>query len=382
MAAKGNFDVIVIGAGIAGAGVAAELAADARVLLLEMEAQPGYHSTGRSAAVFSKVYGPAPIRALTRASEGDFRNPAPTFGESSLLKDNLALLIARTDQRQLLDSAFDSLRGEGSLELVDASEACRLMPLLREDYVAGAIVDSGFSDIDVEQLHQGYLRFFRSNGGNLQVREEVIRIDYFDNHWSVTTRSGQYRTEIVVNAAGAWAEQVGALAGAEAIGLQPRRRTCMLVADPLGISDRKLPLAADIEDAFYVKGELGKLLLCPGNEDLDVPSDVQPDEMDIAVCIDRVEKAFKINVRRIEHSWAGLRSFVPDKSPVVGFSDRVDGFFWLAGQGGYGIQTAPALSRFAASAILKTPVPHELVQAGFSPAMVAVNRLQSYQSDA
>ena len=376
MSDQTTFDIAVIGGGIAGASVAYELAADADVVLLEMEPQPGFHSTGRSAAAFAPSYGPAPIRALTRASEAFYRDPPDGIADHPLLTPRGALFVATTDQMDRLAETETELAAEARLQRLDAPQTCALQPLLRADYVAGGLLDPDCSDIDVSALHQGYLRLFRQRGGRLATRAEVTALSRDRDHWTLDTPAGQFRAPVVVNAAGAWAGHVGHLAGAEDIGLIPKRRTVLTIAAPDDGFRADAPLVVDVDEAFYLKPDAGRLLISPANEDPDQPSDVQPDEMDIALCIDRIERAFSLNIRRIENRWAGLRSFVPDKSPVAGFSDRVEGFFWLAGQGGYGIQSAPALASFAAAMVTGRPVPPQLLAQDVDPATLAVARLR------
>lgn len=369
-----SFDVIVIGAGIAGASVAAELASKVRVLLLEMESQPGYHTTGRSAAIFAPTYGPAPIRALTRASEGFFLMPPEGFTDTPLLSPRGVMMVARQDQTEALSALLDEVADEANVERLDAAQTRARVPLLREGYAAGAMLDNKTSDIDVHALHQGFLRSFKTSGGDIQTNAEVTGLYRHGGSWQVATKAGDFSAGIVINAAGAWAEQVGILAGAEKIGLIPKRRTALMIPAPDSVDTSSFPLIVDIEEQFYLKPDAGRLLISPANEDPETPCDVQPDEMDIALCIDRIETAFDLQVRRIENRWAGLRSFVSDKSPVAGFSKNVDGFFWLAGQGGYGIQSAPALSRLSAALVLGRNIPDDILAQGLDPTSLAPDR--------
>lgn len=370
-----EFDVIVVGAGMAGASVAAELARDVRVLLLEMERQPGYHTTGRSAAIFAPVYGPQPIRALTRASEAFFLAPPAGFSDHSLFSPRLIMMVARADQAGKLDAMMAEIYGEVVAERLDAAQTREVQPLLREGYAIGSVLDRSGQDIDVHALHQGYLRALRRAGGVLATGCRVDALRRQSGCWRVTVGDDAYKAPVVVNAAGAWADEVGALAGAGAIGLMPRRRTALMIASPPGIETDILPLTVDIEEQFYLKPDAGQLLVSPANQDPEEPSDVQPDEMDVAICIDRIERAFDLAVRRIDSKWAGLRSFVGDGAPVAGFSARAEGFFWLAGQGGYGIQTAPALSRFVAALVRGRDVPGDILAQGLDPASLGPRRL-------
>ena len=353
-----QYDIAVIGAGIAGASVAARLAQAGRtVALLEMEGQPGYHTTGRSAAVFAPSYGPAPIRALTRASETFFLSPPDGFADSPLLSPRLIMMLARSDQQASLDSLVEQVSAAGKTSVIDEREVRTTNPLVREGYAHAAMLDRAGQDIDVGALHQGFLRLFRAAGGELVTGAGVDALERTGDGWRLETRNGSYQAQVVVNAAGAWADVVGEMAGAETIGLLPKRRTAAMIAAPdrPGVAD--YPITIDIDEQFYLKPDAGRLLISPADETPTEPCDAQPEELDIAVCVDRIEAAFDLQVNRIENKWAGLRSFVADKSPVAGFSKQADGFYWLAGQGGYGIQSSPALSAFAAAQILGQPVP-------------------------
>ena len=369
-----EYDFIVIGAGIAGASVAAELAASARVLLLEMERQPGYHTTGRSAAIFATTYGPEPIRALTRASEAFFRESPAGFCDQPMFSPRATLFVARENQTRTVETMMQDLCDDPSVERLDAHAVRNLQPMLRHGYAAGGIFDPKGQDIDVHGLHHGYLSMLRRAGGGLICNAAVTGLRRQGKVWQVKAGGQGYQAAVVVNAAGAWADQIGAMAGAETIGLVPMRRTALMVAAPAGLDMEGMPLTVDIDEQFYLKPDAGRLLISPANTDADVPSDVQPDELDVAICIDRIEKAFDLNIARIENKWAGLRSFVGDGVPVVGFSAQVDGFLWLAGQGGYGIQSAPALSRFAAAIALGAPLPQDVVEQGLRPGDLAPDR--------
>jgi D-arginine dehydrogenase len=360
---------------MAGASVASELTQNGRVLLLEMESQPGYHTTGRSAAVFAPIYGPQPIRALTRASEAFFRSPPDGFTDHALFSPRAILMPARADQMKTLEAMLAEVSGDVLVERLDEVQAREVQPLLREGYAIGGMLDNNGQDIDVHALHRGYLSAFRKAGGVLVNNSKVSAMQRHSGCWRVQVGSEFYASPIVVNAAGAWADVVGAMAGAETIGLVPKRRTALMIAAPAGLETDALPITVDIDEQFYLKPDGKRLLISPANEDPEQPSDVQPDEMDVAICVDRIERAFDLSVRRVENKWAGLRSFVADKAPVAGLSTCVEGFVWLAGQGGYGIQTAPALSRFAASLVLGQPIPRDIAEQGLDPASIAPDRL-------
>jgi D-arginine dehydrogenase len=369
-----HHDIAVIGAGIAGTSVAAELSANARVILIEQESQPGYHTTGRSAAVYSPIYGPQPIRALTRASLAFFTAPPEGFAEYPLLSPIDAAFVARADQQGSLDAMQEELADASTVRRVDATELRQRLPLLRDGYAVGAVWDSGTSEIDVAALLQGYLRRFKAGGGTLLTNAPVTALTRTAQGWLIDTRQGQLTAGIVINAAGAWADEIGQMAGAERIGLVPKRRTALMIDAPDGASLESMPLVIDVDEQFYIKPDAGKLLISPANEDPEPPCDVQPDEMDIAICVDRIERAFDISVRRVENAWAGLRSFVADKGPVAGFSGKAQDFYWLAGQGGYGIQSAPALAQLAAAEVMGHPIPAHILAERLDPATIRPNR--------
>jgi D-arginine dehydrogenase len=311
-------DIIVIGGGIAGVSSAAQCAIDAQVTLVEMESRAGLHATGRSAAFFSPAYGNAVVRDLTAASERFFRDPPEGFVDVPLLRQRDCLFVGRHDQLQSLAD----LEAEVSLlRPVDTASIYSRVPAFRAGYLAGGLCDASGGDLDVDALHQGYLRQFRARGGQLAVDSEVQSLRRVDGQWHVRTENELYCAPLVINAAGAWADAVAARANLGPLGIEPRRRSVLLVDAP---AQHDIP---------------------------DTPSpacDAQPEELDLAIAIDRVSKALDIEVRRINHSWAGLRSFAPDSTFVVGEDPRASGFFWLAGQGGYGIQSAPALAHLSA----------------------------------
>ncbi|WP_127103948.1 NAD(P)/FAD-dependent oxidoreductase [Pararhodobacter zhoushanensis] len=354
--------IVVIGGGMAGASVAAELAlAGQDVLLLERESQPGYHTTGRSAALFAPTYGPAVIRALTRASIAAFNAPPTPERPHPLLRQRDVLFLARPDQQAELEAMQAELGTSVSLISPDAARA--LLPILQDDYLGGVLLDQSGADIDVEALHRHYLRQLGTTG-EARMKAEVTGLSRDGQGWRIETPQGEIRAEMVINAAGAWADVLGGMAGAGTIGLTPKRRTAVLVSPPAGCAVEHWPMAVDIAEQFYLRPDAGKLLLSPADETPSPPCDAQPEELDVAICIDRIQTAFDLPVRRIEHKWAGLRSFVADKAPVAGFAPSAPGFFWLAGQGGYGIQSAPALARTAAALVLGQPIPDDITAEG------------------
>jgi D-arginine dehydrogenase len=371
-----RFDVLIIGGGIAGTSAAANLAGACRVALAERESQPGYHATGRSAALFSEIYGNAAIRALTRASRAHLFEPPPAFSQTRLVSPRGALYIARRDQSARLDAMAalpDVAAGANEVEEVRARA---LSPLLREGYALRALHEPEARDIDVDALHQGYLRQLRERGGRLFLESEILALERREGAWRARATHGEIEAKVVIDAAGAWADQVAALAGLAPIGLTPRRRTAVLVDVPDGAAIARSAMTIDVDETFYFKPDAGLLLISPADETPVEPCDAQPEELDVANAVARVEAATTLEVRRVRAKWAGLRSFVADRSPVVGFDPSAPGFFWLAGQGGYGIQTAPALGRLAAALVLGEGAPAEVMDFGLMLADIAPARLK------
>ncbi|MGH7025334.1 MAG: NAD(P)/FAD-dependent oxidoreductase [Caulobacteraceae bacterium] len=363
---EGSFDVLVIGAGIAGASLGACLASRRRIAILERESLPGYHSTGRSAAVFSETYGNAPVRALSRASRALLFEPPAGFCDHPLVARRGSLHIAREDQRGELEAFLALPDVAANAHAVGAGEAMDLCPILRPGYAVAAAHEPGAHDVDVAALHQGYLRLVTVSGGRIVTGAEVGALEHGPGGWRVMTSAGVFEAAVVVNAAGAWADSLAALAGLAGLDIVPRRRTAILVDAPPGIDIAAMPNTIDIDERFYFKPESGGLFLSPADETPSPPCDAQPDELDVAVGIDRVQTATILEVDHVRRKWAGLRSFAPDRTPVIGFDARAEGFFWLAGQGGYGIQTAPAAARLAAGLILDASLADELAAYGVS----------------
>jgi D-arginine dehydrogenase len=368
-------DVIVLGAGMAGASVAAGLAEDARVVLLETEDQPGLHATGRSAAMFFESYGNATVRALTRASRGFLEHPPVGFADVPLLSPRSAMYVADAPRIAALDAVTSAADGAAGRRRLDGAAAREYCPILRAEWIVGALLDESGHDMDVAALHQGYLRRARSAGLRFIVGAACDSIERSAGTWRVRTRAGDFAAPTLVNATGAWADQVAQQAGVRPIGLQPLRRTAVLLPPPAGYDIRRWPMVVDVEEKFYFKPDAGQILLSPANEDPMPPCDAYPDDLDVAIAVDRFEHATATQVTRIGRSWAGLRSFVADRSPVAGFDAEVDGFFWLAGQGGYGIQMAPALARAAAALIRGQPLPSDIVDEGITPQALSPRRL-------
>ncbi|HIM46749.1 MAG TPA: FAD-binding oxidoreductase [Alphaproteobacteria bacterium] len=371
-----NCDFLVIGAGMAGASAAYELAELGSVILIEREDMPGYHTTGRSAAVFTEAYGNRTIRGITTASRAFYNAPPDGFGDDPLLTPRGALFIGREDQRATLQQHYEDCHAlVPSVSLIDGAEACRLVPILRPDYVAGAVHEPDAMGIDVNALHQGYLHGLKSRGGTLVTDAELTGLARNGGTWDIDTRAGNYQAPVVVNAAGAWCDVVAELAGVRPVGLVPKRRTAFIFDAPEGSNSDDWPLMADIDEEFYIKPDAGRLLGSPADETPMPPQDIQPDELDIAIAVDRIEKATTVKISRILNKWAGLRSFVADKTLVAGFDAEAHGFFWLAGQGGYGIQTAPAMAVIAAALASGGDFPAHVTERGVSAADLDPARL-------
>ena len=370
-------DIVIIGGGIAGATAGYRLAPRHQVTLLERESQPGYHATGRSAALFSETYGNAVIRALTRGSRDFFYNPPAGFTDVPLVSPRGVLMIGRKDQLDALDRAFDERIGLiDTIRRVDQAEALRISPILRPDYVAGGVVEPDARDMDVHAIHRGYLRGITAHGGKLVTGAEVLRLGHANGKWQVETTAGAFSGDVVINAAGAWCDEIAERAGIRKIGLVPKRRTAITFDPPKGIDSAHWPNVIDVGEEFYFKPDAGRILASPCDETPMPPQDVQPDEMDIAILIDRLETASTLKVPRLQAKWAGLRSFVSDRTIVAGYAPDAPGFFWLAAQGGYGIQTSAAMGRVSAALVEGKPLPADLQDLTVTEAQLSPARLQ------
>ena len=343
-----SYDIAVIGAGMAGASIAAELAPHARVLLAEAEPMPGYHATGRSAAFWDECYGGPDVVPLTLAS-------GPYLREHGMLSPRGALYVARARDEAAVATFLDTFAGSGvHIERLGRASLEQRVPGVRPEWTL-AVSEPACADIDVAGLHQHYLAAARRGGVELRSSSRLESAERKGASWRLSFgKAGEARAAALVDAAGAWADEVAALAGARPLGIAPLRRTiAQLRTDPPPAAD--LPLVLDINGGFYFKPEHGKLWLSPHEETPSVPCDAAPEELDVAIAIDRFEQVVDWRVLAVEHKWAGLRSFAPDRLPVYGFDPAREGFFWFAGQGGFGIQTAPAAARLAAQLLLGLP---------------------------
>lgn len=340
-----SFDIAVIGAGMAGASIAAELAPHARVLLAEAEAFPGYHTTGRSAAFWEECYGGPDVVPLTLASGNYLR-------DGGYLSQRAGMYIARSGDELAVEGFFDRFASTGvTIERLGRAALATILPGVRDGW-DHAILQPNCADIDVAALHQHYLARAKAGGAALRTGHRLQGAMRDGDGWRLDFGSaGEVRAGIVVNAAGAWADDLAQMCGAEPLGIQPLRRTvAQLRTDP--VPPANLPLVLDLAGQFYFRPEAGRLWLSPHDETPSAPCDAAPEEMDVALAIDRFEQAVDWRVLAVERKWAGLRSFAPDRLPVYGFDPKISGFFWCAGQGGYGIQTAPAAARLAAQVLL------------------------------
>ncbi len=350
-------DIIIIGGGIAGASLAAKASGFADVVLLEGEETPGYHSTGRSAAMYVVNYGSDVVRALNRAS-------GPALEAAGVLSPRGVLIVADESERPLLDGYL----AEPEVDHIGRDAALEMVPILRAEKLADAVLETSARDIDVDLLFQGYLKTARGNGARIVTGARVTGLRRAGG-WVVETPTGEFSAPLVVNAAGAWADDVAKMAGVRALGIQPYRRSVARLPAPGGRDVRNWPMLLNAPETWYAKPDAGKWLVSPAEEDPVEPMDAWADDMVLAEGIARYQEFVTEEVTRIEGSWAGLRSFAPDRTPVVGFDPAADGFFWLAGQGGYGVQTSPAMSDLAAALIDgRSPELSPWVVDGLSPA--------------
>jgi D-arginine dehydrogenase len=368
-------DILIVGGGIAGASAAYELSASSSVVVLERESQCGYHSTGRSAASFTENYGNSVIRRLAIASRSFLESPPDGFCDHALMTPRGMLTIARADQLGLMRDELARARAlVPSIHEVTPAAAIERVPMLRRDYVAGAIVEPDSRELDVDGLHQGFLRAARKRGAEILTNAGVETIERRGGRWIVETAQARFAASVIVNAAGAWADRLATMAGVDPVGLTPKRRTAFHIPAPDSMAIAAWPLVNDVGEQFYFKPDAGRLFVSPADATPSEPMDAWPDDMDVAIGVDRLQQATTIEVRSVLHSWAGLRTFAADGSPVVGLDADAEGFCWLAGQGGYGIKTSPALSRACASLIRRGRLPDDIRRLGIEATDLAPGR--------
>lgn len=360
-----DVDFLVVGAGIAGASAAFWLSPHGRTVVLEREAQPGYHSTGRSAALFSETYGPAQVRALSRASRAFLESPPAGFADHPILTPRGTLVIGDPADPAALDAMQRDLGDAAAVERWSHDQTLAAVSVLRPECTGEGLFEPGARDIDVHTLHQGYLRGLTRAGGEVVCNAEVVSLQREGERWLAETADGrQWRTRRILNAAGAWADRLAGLASLTGVGLMPKRRSAFVFAPPTDRVCAGWPLVLDVAEQWYFKPDAGQLLGSPANADPVVPHDVQAEELDIAMAIHRIEAATTLSIRRPARIWAGLRSFVADGELVAGSRADAPGFIWVAAQGGYGIQTSAAMGEASACLAMGRPLPDALLAHG------------------
>lgn len=374
------YDFVIVGAGMAGVSLAYRLPESAQVLVLERESHAAYHSTGRSAAMFVETYGTETIRALTVAGNDFFSHPPAGFSDQPILLPRGVLYVGTAEQQGLLDSQYQDWHEQGlDVSRLSAEQALAMVPCLDPAQLAGALYDGQGQDMDVHALHQGFLKGAQAKGVKLRLDTEVLSAKWDGECWQVQLNSEPttLRTRVLVNAAGAWADNLAERCGVQALGIQPKRRSAFLFSPPEGVDHREWPAVIDIGEEFYFKPDAGMLLGSPANADDVDAHDVVAEELDVATGIYRIEERTQLRIRRPSHTWAGLRSFAPDGELVIGQDAQCPGFFWLAGQGGYGIQTAAGASLLAASLLQKQDLPESLKALKIDPAVVSPARFRT-----
>ncbi len=353
-----TFDMAIIGGGIAGLSLAYFLSPHRSVVVLERETALGYHSTGRSAAEFVLRYNAPEICQLAAIAKDFFDGPPEGFSDIPLLKQRGGVMIASAEKASRLEEVFlTELAFTPGLEPLDEEEILARVPILKPGYAAAAFYDPNFWDIEVESLLQGYVKGARRHGAEIRERHAVLSASHDGQAWTIETSTGFVRAKTVVNAAGGWADPIAEIFGVKPLGIIPHRRTAITVDLPEGIDISAMPEINEIDEDFYMKPDAGRLLACPADATPCEPGDVQPEELDVAWAAHYVEEATTIPVHRVAKSWAGMRSFSSDRLPVIGAAPDQPDFFWLAGQGGYGILTSPALGALAASLLTGQPQP-------------------------
>ncbi len=372
-----QFDYIIIGAGISGASAAYELANAGSTLLLEAESTPGYHSTGRSAALYTANYGGDTVCRLHTCAHEFLHSPPGEFCQSQLLHERGAISVATKSHAHLVSELIEASGAISPVHRIEIDDAIQRCPLLRPELIEAAAFEPGVCDMDVALLHQCYLKGFKRRGGELVCNAEVMTLEQSSGIWCVSTADAQFNAAIVINSAGAWADEVAQLAGAKPVGLQPKRRTAVLVKTPPSLEGKHLPVVDFLHADGYIKPQGSQLLLSPGDTTPMDAHDVQPDELDVAQLVDWIETTTSLNIERIDHQWAGLRTFVSDDVPVLGFDSSVKGFFWLAGQGGFGIMMSHPLGRATRSLIVDGALPDDLQRAGVEEGALSPQRYQA-----
>jgi D-arginine dehydrogenase len=369
-------DFLIIGGGIGGTSAAYFLADRHKVVVLEMEDQPGYHTTGRSIAAYTEAYGPRTIRALAKAGYGFFTRPPAGFSDAPLSRPQGFLFVARKNQRETMEALLRAVQElSPAVQAISPHDAVETVPVLRRAYIDSAFLDPTALALDVAAIHQGYIHGLRTKGGEIACRAEAQGFEHRAGKWHVTTPVGEFSAPVVINAAGAWADVIAERIGAKPVGLQPMRRTAIAFVPPNSPVDNDWPVVIDADEDWYFKVDAGTVLASLADETPVEPQDAQPEELDIAVAVDRIERATTMQISRIQRSWAGLRSFVADRVMVCGYDPTVEGFFWCCGQGGYGIETSNGMGRATASLATWQGVPEDIAALGVTTADLAPDRL-------
>jgi len=369
-----SVDYLIIGAGIAGASAAYELAKEANVILIEKETQLAYHSTGRSAAIYMQAYGNKTVRGLTRNSYEFYTNPPKGFSDKPLLRERGAIFLATKEQKILAEQHYKEMKNEvNNLELLEGEALRSLVPVINTDIYTSGIFEKDAMDIDTHAVHQGYINGFKGNGGTLITNCNVNSISRHNNIWCVDTTQGKIVAPMIINAAGAWADQIASLAGVRTINLEPKKRSVFYLSID-EYNTNKWPYVGDLSESFYFKPDSGKLFVSPCDEIPITPCDAKPSDLDIAIAVNNLEAVTNIEVKKVGHTLAGLRSFVADRTPVVGEDADVPGFFWLVGQGGYGFQTAPAIANCCRMLLTRNCFPESLKNLGVVEEALSPNR--------
>lgn len=375
-----DYDIAIIGGGISGFAAACFLAEErgdgSRIVVIERESQPGYHTTGRSAAMYTEIYGNATIRSIVRSGRKFLEEPEVRYSDTSFLSPRGALMVASGDDESRADQFMAEMNRPDVLERIGVDRCREISPTLDPDRIAGGVWEPSAMDIDVHALLQAYIRVYRGLNGQVLQDAEVRSIDRSGGRFHVETSAGKVSAEIVINAAGAWGDEVGKMAGAAPVGLVPKRRTALTFDPPGSVDHRKWPLSCDMDEQWYFKPDAGRILASPADQTPSPACDAQPEEMDIAICMDRIETMTTLSIGRPASTWAGLRCFVDDHSPVNGFDDRIENFYWLVGQGGYGIKTSCGMARIACARIAGRDIDEDFYKYGLDPAALAVERLR------
>jgi D-arginine dehydrogenase len=369
-------DFVIIGGGIAGVSAAAHLAPHGSVSLLEQESTLSYHTTGRSAALFIVNYGGPGSRALARASSSFFEDPPDFAADSALLTDRGAVWVARPDQLADLDRiAEEGRQSEAGTETMTPDDVMKLVPVMKRSVLGGGLHEPSARDIDVAGLHQAFVRILRKHGGEIHTGNQAVRLETTGSGWRVTSTGGTFECDAVINAAGAWGDQVAALAGIAPVGLTPMRRTAFMV--PGSADYAALPMVVSVGHDYYFRPD-GSQLLCSLSEEVPTePEDAKPSMEDVALAIDRINEATVLGIRTVNSQWTGLRTFSPDGDLVIGEDPTAPAFYWLVGQGGTGIMTAPAYGELVASQVLGTGLPPGLAAAGVDPEVTSPARFRT-----